>query len=579
MKRFSIKIGGQSGTGINTVGLILSKAFKRSGFYNTSYREYPSLIKGGFASYQIDISDKPFNSVSSSIDIYVAIDKWSFETLLKSIDENKIFFYDSNIIRVSEDEQAKLDKKNITVYDLPLSLTAKKTGGNTIMKNTVLMGAMWKLLDLDQKILLDSILKVFNKTKEIEEANVKCAKAGADLIEETTSILSTYDKDENLKEMISISGNEAIALGGIAGGVRAYIAYPMTPSTSILHTFAKFAKETKIVVKQAEDEITAVNMTIGANHGGTRAMCATSGGGFDLMSEGVSLAGITETPLVIALAQRPGPGTGVPTWTSQGDLKIAINAAHGEFSRIILAPGDVDECFNLTAKALNMAEKYQCVVIILTDKYLAETLYTTDEFDSSNIKIDRGEYIEKNDKLSSEVNRYELTEDGISKRWAPGDFENVYVANSDEHTPEGYSTEDSKEIKDMIDKRMRKDSVILKDLPEPTIYGEKDADISIIGWGSTKHIILDAIEELQDEISINFLYFNHVYPLKTSKLKKFAQNSKRLYVLENNEVGQFADLIQMKTGIMLENRILKYNASPFFIDEVIDKLRYLSRNE
>lgn len=571
LNRFSIKIGGQSGTGINTVGLILSKAFKRLGFYVVSYREYPSLIKGGFASYKIDISNKEINAVSRSSQVFVAIDKWSFETLLEELEENSIFIIDKNIIRPSDEQKERIAQKNVVLHELPLTLTAKQVGGNTIMKNTVLMGALWNLLGLDPQVIVSVVGEIFNKTKEIEESNINCAKAGIDMLPSRKDLLEKYTPDANLAGYLSISGNEAIALGAIAGGVRAYFAYPMTPSSSILHTMSKLASKSGVVIKQAEDEITAVNMTIGANHAGTRAMTATSGGGFDLMTEALSLAGITETPLVVGLAQRPGPGTGAPTWTTQGDLKIAVFGGHGEFPRIILAPGDVEECFDMTWEAHNLAEKYQVVVIILTDKYLAETLFTSRPFKSELVTIDRGDLITENFDKAQE--RYEITESGVSPRWLPGAPANTFVGNSDEHTPHGNSTEEMAMIKTMIDKRMRKEKVIIENLPEPELFGQENADVSIIAWGSSKHIILDAMEELKAQgKNVNFLYFKYVYPIKTEKLKRFIESSKNLLVIENNEVGQLADMIQMKLGILLPNRFLKYDGRPFFVEEIIEKI-------
>ncbi len=573
LDRFSIKIGGASGTGINTVGLILSRALKRTGFYTVAYREYPSLIKGGFASYKIDFSDKPISAISKGTNIYIAIDKHSFETLSKECSKGEILIYDQNIIRVSDEDSEDLKKREVEVFDLPLTLTAKQTCGNTIMKNAVLMGVVWKMLGLDKDLLLKAILDIFNKTKEIEEGNKNCALAGMEMVEEK-ELIKHFVPQEDPKGQLSISGNEAIALGAITGGVRAYIAYPMTPSTSILHTISKFAEKTGVFVKQAEDEITAVNMTIGANHGGTRAMCATSGGGMDLMSESMSLAGITETPLVICVAQRPGPGTGVPTWTNQGDLRIAVNAGHGEFPRIVLAPGSVQECFDMTVEALNLSEKYQTLVLLLTDKYLAESIFPNDPFETDALEIDRGDLIQEN--FDKEQERYKFTESGVSARWLPGADTNTFLANSDEHNEHGYSTEDSEEIVKMIDKRMRKTKTILNDLPEPEMFGENDAEISLIGWGSTRNIVLDAMKELEKKgKKVNFLYFKYVYPLKTEKLNEFISKAKELIVVENNEVGQLADLIQQTTGHKMDKRFLKYDGRPFFVEEIVDYINNL----
>lgn len=575
MKRFSIKIGGASGTGINTIGMVFSRAFKRANYYTVAYREYPSLIKGGYASFKIDVSDEPINAAASFSDILVAIDRHSFDIMAKEANNGISIIYDSNLIRPTEEQNTELKMKSVTPYPLPLTIATKEIGGSPIMKNTVLMGAMWKLLGLNEESLINTILDVFNKTKEIEDKNKECAQKGFTLIQSSRPefILERLSPGSDLSGHISITGNEALAIGAIKAGVRAYFAYPMTPSSTVLSTFAKYAQKYGVVVKQAEDEITAANMTIGANHAGTRAMTGTSGGGFDLMSETISLSGITETPLVIILAQRPGPGTGLPTWTNQGDLRLAINAGHGEFPRIVLAPGDIHECFTLIQDAHNLAEKFQTAVIVLTDKYLAENIYSVDSKDNINVAIDRGELKMTPEKF---LERYQITQNGISARWLPGTDANTFTANSDEHQEHGYSTEDLKESKEMLDKRMRKLDTIMSVLPEPEMFGPEDADVSFISWGSTKHILIDAMKELEREgKKINIMNFKYVYPLKTEKLKIFASRAKNLILIENNQTAQLHELINIYTDIKVKDLMLKYDGSPFFVEEIIDKVKTL----
>jgi len=570
LHRFSIKIGGASGTGINTVGMILSRALKRIGFFTFAYREYPSLIKGGYASYKIEFSDSELNSTSKYADINIAIDKASFTHLAKEAEASTIFIYDSDVIQLREDDMAILKEKNIQVFSLPLSSKAKEVGGDVIMTNSILIGAVWNLLGLSPEIITKAVIDVFNKTKEIEENNKKCTIAGFKFLDTQTKLLERFKPQEFANKRISITGNEAISFGAIASGVRAYFAYPMTPSSSILHVLAKYADKTGMVVKQAEDEITAANLTLGANHAGTRAMTATSGGGFDLMTESVSLSGMTETPFVVVLGQRPGPATGMPTWTAQSDLNIAIYGGHGEFPRIVLAPGDADECFYLTAQAHNLAEKYQTVVIILTDKYIGESIYSTDKFDNNKIKIERGKMLFEN--FDKEKERYEYTEDGVSERWLPGDRANTFIANSDEHDIHGNSIEDAILTKKIIEKRLRKEKSIMDSIPEPIIYGTDNADISFVGWGSTKHIILDAMDELERQgKKINFLHYSYVYPLKVQTLSKFAAKAKKLILVENNATGQFGNLLARYTNVKFHERFLKYEGRHFFVEEIIEK--------
>lgn len=576
MKRFSIKVGGASGTGINSVGMIFTKAFKRAGYYSFAYREYPSLIKGGYASYKVDISDVRINAIAQNTDVFIATDKYSFDYLANEAQSGDYLIYDKNLIRPSEEQLKLVNDKNVIVWAQPLTTTAKEVGADTIMKNTVLIGIVWKLVGLDPAVIKQVVSEIFKKSQEIIDANLRCVEAGMNLVETNPEVfINKFKPDLAAKDDYSIAGNEAIALGAVAAGVRAYYAYPMTPSSSVLHTIAKVAEEYGIIVKQAEDEITAVNLAIGSSFAGTRSMTGTSGGGFDLMSETVSLAGITETPLVVILAQRPGPATGLPTWTGQGDLNLAIYSGHGEYPKIILAPGDPEECFLMTAEAHNLAEIYQTPVLILTDKYLAECLYSVKEFDQNAITIDRGKLITENFDLTKE--RFDFVEDGISPRWIPGSDANVYLGNSDEHDPHGNSIEDAETAKKMFEKRMRKMDLIMDRIPEPEVYGDEDAVVSFVTWGSNKHIILDAINELASEgIKANMLYYKYVYPLKTDKLIEFADKAKKLVIVEQNYYSQLGDLILQNTDIEFDEHLVRYDGRPFFVEEIVN---YVKENQ
>jgi 2-oxoglutarate ferredoxin oxidoreductase subunit alpha len=369
-----------------------------------------------------------------------------------------------------------------------------------------------------------------------------------------------------------LDGNTALGLGAIQAGVRAYYAYPMSPASTILSYLAEVSHETGMVVKQAEDEITAAQMSLGSMFMGTRAFTATSGGGFDLMTETVSLAGMTETPLVIVLAQRPGPATGLPTWTAQADLLLAIHSGHGEYPKVVLACSDTSSCYEQIQHAFNLAEQYQCVVIVLTEKVIAEALMMVDPFTHGTIPIERGLVDTKEglQKVYSEE-RYALTPTGVSKRWLPGSTKMHYYANGDEHWVDGSLTEEADHAAAMMEKRMRKEITILKALPEPAVHGvAKNANLSVVGWGSTKGVMEDVIRWYKKRgVAINYLHYDVVSPIKTTRLKQFFAENSNVCLLEGNYRGQLGGLIEHATGLRFADRLLKYDGRPFFFEEVI----------
>jgi 2-oxoglutarate ferredoxin oxidoreductase subunit alpha len=570
--RFVIKITGAAGQGIKTSGLVIAKALKSAGFYTFGYTEYPSLIRGGHNVFQIDISTEKFASISNKLHVLLALDQNSIKLHADEIEDKGVLIYDEGTCSIQEDVVKDLESRKIEIVPLDLLKTAQSVGGTGIMKNTVTIGAMWAIFKLDLDILNKIITKFFNKSEQILDLNLKCVKAGFESVNTKENHFNIKpNSDPNIQNDIIIGGNEAISLGAISAGVRLYSSYPMTPASSILTYLSSNGIKQGMIVKQAEDEITAANMVIGAYYAGTRAMCGTSGGGFDLMSEAVSMSAMTETPFVCILAQRPGPATGVPTWTAQGDLNLALYSGHGEYPRIVLAAGDVDECYNLTTEAHNLAEKYQTPVILLTDKYLGESFFQTESFDETKVIIDRGNLITEKDNIDPTKMRYELTENGISDRWIPGQKINTYLSNSDEHTPKGYSTEDGVEISAMLDKRMRKLDTIKKSLPDPMIIGKNvsDSDLLVISWGSNKQTIIDVQNELAKEgVNITYMHNKYILPLNADTIREIVNKAKKVVIVEVNQTGQFANYLEQQTGLKFENRILKYDGRPFYFEEL-----------
>ena len=563
-KRIVVKFGGQSGQGINTIGKLFTKSLNKSGYKVFAYREYPSIIKGGVASYQIDISNSPIGSSSRYCDILIAYTPQALNEYLPLVKENGIIIYDNKDISLTEEQDAFLKNNNITSIYLDSVSIAKNSGGTEIMSNVVLLGFVWKILNLKPEILVEEILEHFKKKNVDLEAEKNSIMGGFNSPTYRPELTDKIDvpkiSEIFRKKSLIISGNEALSLGAIASGTRAYYAYPMTPATSIFKFMGETATETGILVKQAENEITAVQMALGSMYMGTRALVATSGGGFDLMIETITCAGITETPLVIILSQRTGAATGVPTWTGAGDLNTALKGGHGDFPRCILSCSDIHSSYTLIQKAFNISEKYQLPVVVLTEKQLSESLYTVDSL-PNDLEIERG--------LEDGNLRYEITDSGISPRWIPSKEKTPYIHNSDEHDEKGTSIESSKEVLEMSDKRMRKMTTLLEEIPEPTVYGNRNASTIFVGWGTVKNTVLDIIENNQD---IGYLHYEYIYPLKTAKLEELISTEKRIILIENNQTAQLGNLIKEQIGFDFREKLLKYDGRPFFIEDILNFL-------
>jgi len=577
MKRTVLKIAGASGMGLLSVGKIVSRLLKQMGYYVNVDREFPSLIKGGHSNLQIDFGLEPIYCSSNQADLVIALDRAGLLEYIDSIKEGGILVYGYERHHLIKELQEKAEKRNIHLVYMPARTIAYSFGGSELMVNMVLSGLIWRVLGLDLAPLKEEIEYQFATKPKLLAIDLKCMQAGYDA--EGVDIPEfELEHPSGVPDKIMLDGNMAIALGAIHCGVRAYYAYPMSPASSILNHLANHAQKTGMLVKQAEDEITAAQMTIGSMHMGARAFTATSGGGFDLMTETVSLSGITETPLVIVIAQRPGPGTGLPTWTSQGDLNLAIHAGHGEFARIVIACSDPTSAYELIQQAMNRAEKYQTLVILLTEKTIAEAQMMVDPFEQKTIPIERGLVTdpEELEQLKS-ADRFELTESGISKRWIPGSSNTTYYANGDEHEEDGSLTEEAEPVRKMIDKRLRKLETIRAELPDPIIHGtESGATISFIGWGSSKNVMRDIIPFYEKKgVKVNYLHFDYVYPLKTEKLKSFFAQNPNIHLIEGNYFGQFGNLVESKADVKLKGRLLKYDGRPFFLEDVME---YIDKN-
>lgn len=564
---YSIKIGGEAGQGIQTIGDTLAKVFSRTGYHVFTHQDYESRIRGGHNFYQIRFSDRPISASRDKIDILVALDKESIQLHRNELSKNGIAIYDSFALR------QKYEGQNL--LDVPFETLAIEHGKDRIMANTVATGAVLGVLKLKLDILFEIINDTFRKKGEdVIEGNINAAKAGYDFASKNCANCSFVIKAPAEDSLMLINGVEAIGLGALAGGCKFYSAYPMTPSTGILNFMSEKAEEYGIVVEQAEDEIAAINMTIGASFAGVRAMTGTSGGGFALMVEGLALAGMTETPVVIALGQRPGPATGFPTRTEQAELMFVLHTAHGEFPRLVFAPGTPEQAFYLTNKAFDIAEKYQIPAFILFDQYLADSAWTFRGFDLSKIKYN--DYRLRSDvfKNLQSYKRHAFTESGVSPLAIPGDAKHLVVTDSDEHNEEGHIVEDAETRIKMVQKRLlNKIPLIRQEMSQPILYGADKPDIVIVGWGSTYGVMKEAVDELAKARSIAMLHFCEIYPFPSSpEFLQILNKAKKAMCIENNATGQFARLMRAETGYEFKHRINKYDGRPFLIEDLIGEI-------
>lgn len=566
-KQFNFKIGGEAGFGIMVTGLIFSKTATRSGYQIFDYIEYPSLIRGGHNTYHVTLGKEEVFASPNKVDLLVALNEETAKLHGKELNSKAGIIFDNKEFALRGPILRQVKK----LYPLPLMLLAKKAGGTELMRNSVALGACLALLKGNFSVLKGVIKDTFaDKSKEVIEINVKSASLGFEFAKKNFKPWGRVLVKKKADKRMVLTGNEAISLGAIAGGLKFFAAYPMTPASSILHFLAGKAKEYRFIVKHAEDEISVMNMAIGASLAGARSMVATSGGGFSLMVEGLGLAGMTETGVVVVNAQRPGPATGMPTWTEQGDLRFMLHAAQGEFPRIVLAPGDANEAFYLTAQALNLAEKYQTPVIILTDKFLSESHKSVEPFDVNKIRIERGKLVSGKEGYR----RYKFTPDGVSPRVLPGEEKGLSLVNSYEHDEYGYSTEESGMRTKMVDKRAQKLKTAFVDMPKPGLFGSEEAELTLIGWGSSKGPIREAIKLLANQrIKANHLHLNWISPFPVKEVSQILEKAGKTLMIENNHDAQMAGWIREQTGIEIKNKFLKYDGRPFYPEEIVKKVK------
>ena len=560
----SIKIAGQAGQGLQSISELLIKVLKTKGMHVFAVQDYMSRIRGGHNFMQIRISDNPIHSMQEHCDILIALDKNS-ETIHKSeVPEGGSIIYDPHSIQVDSPDKRYLP---IPLYDL-----SKEVGG-VLFSNMISAGSISALLGLDTNDSHAFIKKQFaKKGEEIISKNMKALESGYSYVLKNLGNRKYRElKSQNSNKLMLMNGSEAVGFGAVAGGCQFISAYPMTPSTGIFEYLTRKAKYFNIVSEQAEDEIAAINMALGASFAGARAMTTTSGGGLSLMAEGISLSGAMETPIVIVNAQRPGPATGLPTRTGQEDLEYVLHIGHGEFPRFVFAPGHPEEAFYTTIHAFNLTDKYQVPVFILIDQYLADTYVTLNEIDLTRVKSER--YFLENGKNMNHYLRYKLTKNGVSPRAYPlqGDF--TVIADCHEHTEDGHITEEIEVRNKMVKKRFEKLKDMQDEFGTPIYYGNDKAKTIFLTWGSSYGVVRETVDYLNRQRNpAAMIHFNRIYPFPKNELEMAIKDTREIIAVEGNFQGQFSHFMKAETGIEVNRKILKYDGRPFTVNHILKNL-------
>lgn len=551
----SIVIAGEAGQGIQSIEALLTALAKKGLYHVFATKEYMSRVRGGCNSTEIRVSCVPVSAGVDRIDLLIPLSPEALRHLAGRMGPDTIVVGEREAIG----QAGMLD---VPFTRLALSL------GSAVYANTVAVGAICAFLDMDPAACAEQVRDFFSrKGGEVAGKNAEAFRIGYDAWKSLKGApVSAICADPAVADGIMVTGAEAIALGALAGGCDYVSAYPMSPGTTVLHAMADYSRNFDLIVEQVEDEIGVANMALGAWYAGSRALVTTSGGGFALMGEAVSLAGATETPLVVHIAQRPGPATGLPTRTEQGDLGLAIHAGHGDFLRIVLAPGDLTEGFELAKAAFGLADEYQSPVFVLTDQYFVDSYYTVPVFEVPNHPPKR-----HTAPTDPSYRRYALGgPDGISPRGVPGLGKGLVRVDSDEHDEDGFITESATVRKAMVEKRLVKTAAARKAAIEPRLYGQAGAAFLLVGWGSVKEAVLEALKAI-GRADVAFLHFPWVYPVPAGAAAALAA-SRTLIAVEGNATGELADLLASEAGARIERRILKYDGSQFGVEELVFRI-------
>ena len=564
-KRLQVRIGGEAGQGLETVGQMLAKALIRSGFGVLTTQSAMSRIRGGHNYFSLYCGADQPPAPGGPVDLLAAFTQ-------ETVDIHQDQLGEQGLLLLGEG----MDHQEAGRFlQIPFSELAEKK----IVYNVLALGVLAGLLGIDTEVAVSVVRDTLgSRHQDLLDQNLTALKKGQEWLQSQQIDFQALAGGPSGKDHLAVSGSQAIALGALAAGVNFCSFYPMSPATSIAVNLVGHAESAGLVVEQAEDEIAAVNMAIGATFCGARSLVPTSGGGFALMGEGISLAGMTETPLLIVLAQRPGPATGLPTRTEQGDLELALHSGHGEFPRAILAPGSQEECFSLTARALRLSEQFQSPVILLVDQFLVDSIRSVPRFDLQALP-DSGQPGEKGQRLDV-YERFALTEDGISPRLIPGAGQDLVVADSDEHTPDGHITEDQTVRTQMVDKRLKKMDGLRREAVPPSYQGPDRPDLLLLSWGSSQGVVQETAKMLHsDSRQVATLHFSQVWPLVPEQFLQRLQQAESVIAVESNATGQFARLLRRETGFDIAQQVLRYDGHPLTTDFILETLERLNSSE
>ncbi len=578
---FAVAIGGENGQGIASTGDILARIFARRGLHLNAYNAYQSIIRGGHTFLTIRASEAAVSNVGDKIDVFIPLNQDTVDRHLKLLKAGACAIYDSERVKPSAAAEG------VQLCPMPMK---ELTRGNKLAANTAALGATLQLLSIESEPLEAVVARQFKKKGDAVVAeNVAIARAGYDYAAQHFASFP-WKAPRGPRPLGVITGNQATAMGGAAAGVKFYAAYPMSPSTGVLIWMAAHARQLGIMVRQCEDEIGVMNMVIGAAHAGCRAMCATNGGGFALMSEAVGMAGMIETPIVCVDVQRGGPATGIPTKTEQGDLWQVLGAGQGDYPRIVVAPSSQLDLFRTIPELFNLCDKHQCPGLVLSDLLIGEGTTSVDPADLDfNVRIDRGELILPNGNGEpanpfSGYNdgaylRFKNTESGISPRAVPGVPGHIFVAATDEHAEDGTLISDEftnpHKRRLMVEKRGRKLQGLAEELTPPKLVGPDNAAVTLVGWGSTQGVIREAVEKLAGEAGIvaNQLHIKWVVPFHAAEVSRLLSRSQRVIIVENNYSGQFARYLRSETGFGAQGHIRKYDGEPFMPHHIVEAVK------
>ncbi|MGD1996496.1 MAG: 2-oxoacid:acceptor oxidoreductase subunit alpha [Anaerolineae bacterium] len=572
----TIRIGGEAGMGLESSGAGFAKALTRGGLFVCAVPDYYSRIRGGHNFFSVRVSRRPLYSHTEPVHLLLALDLETIRRHVEDIVQGGAVVHDEE-----EDVPQELRRAGVSFFPVSLTALAEEKGGRGVMRNTLALGVAAGLLGFDPAYVESVIRDNFApKGQSVIDANLRVAEAG---VEASRPFQGDFpfrmEAVPDAPKRLVLNGNQAFSMGALAGGCRFVAGYPMTPASGVLHWFAAHAKEYGVVTKHAEDEIAAINMAIGAAYVGARSMCPTSGGGFSLMVEALGLAGITEVPLVIYEAQRPGPATGMPTRTEQGDLLFVMYAAQGEFPRFVLAPGTVEQSFRVGWQAFNLAERYQTPTLVLSDHYLADAYRTVemDALDFDEIEIDRGALLtdEELDGLKGPYERYKITDSGVSPRAVPGHPNAIWVSTGNEHDEKGAISEDPVNRTAQVDKRMRKQREMALEVEEPSRYGPGRTEVTLVGWGSTYGSLREVVDRLNEEQEgrANLLHFNALHPFPP-RAQAALEGAERMVVVEQNATGQLEMLLRARTGLSADGSIRKYDGRAFTPEYIMTELGF-----